>query len=337
MSAPAAASAVGHGQADTAPGTGHDGGPSGEVEQRGHLGRPPASRAEPSCTPPPSRRAAKAASDLLDRNDPGDQLLGRDRTVVDQPDRLGHVVALVEAGTEQFQLAPEEPVQVRPVRGCGWMATMTSRPRVVSTSTAVSTPLAAPDTSKATSAPAPAVRSSPARRRRSLPGRRRRARAARPPLGGTGSGSTSSTRPPRSRATHRDEHADRAAADHDDLFAGGDPRPPDVVDGDRGRLDERRVVQRQRVGKRDHELGRDGPDRLHGAGRVDAEEVQGVADVRVPSPAGGAAPARARRHHRDRLGRRTSRSTPAPTAATRPDISWPITAAAPTRASMSPW
>src|SRR5690606_34482011 len=29
-----------------------------------------------------------------------------------QPDGLGHVIALVEPGTEQFQLAPEIPVQV---------------------------------------------------------------------------------------------------------------------------------------------------------------------------------------------------------------------------------
>ncbi len=71
--------------------------------------------------------------------------------------------------------------------------------------------------------------------------------------------------------------------------------------------------QGQGVGQGDEGVGGDGPALLHGAGGVDADEVQVLADVLVAALAGGAGAVLAQGHHGDRLARGDSRARPAPT------------------------
>ena len=186
-------------------------------------------------------------------------------------------------------------------RGRGWIATRHSRPRTPSTSTAVSTPPAAPDTSKATSAPASPVHSRTSaghilvgrvpRRQPQLLGQQPTVRAQlhHPHLGARG---------PRHQ---RDQDADRPAADHHDLLAPGDLGAAHVVHGHRRRLDQRGPVQRKSVGQPDQGGGGHGPALLHRTRRVDADEVQVLADVLMPRTAGRAGVVPAQRHHRDRV------------------------------------
>ena len=104
------------------------------------------------------------------------------------------------------------------------------------------TPAAAPDTSNATSAPAPPVHPRRTAATSVAAGRRRAARA--PPatarrcgvqldeqhLGARGAGDAG------------DQQADRSATDHDRMLAGAQPRPADVVHRDRRGLHQRAVV-----------------------------------------------------------------------------------------------
>jgi hypothetical protein len=142
---------------------------------------------------------------------------------------------------------------------------MTSRPRVVRTATAVSTPPADPDLEGDISARAVRAvvdESDDVGRGRvdrvdADPGRDRA-----PERVGF------DEQHPRSAAQGdgRDQHPHRPAADHDDLFVFDEAGPPDVVDRDRDRLDERRPVQCQPVGEWEHQVRRNGPRRLHRSG-----------------------------------------------------------------------
>ena len=87
---------------------------------------------------------------------------------------------------------------------------------------------------------------------------------------------------------HGDQHADRAAADNDNLLTGAHIGTAHVVHGHRGRFDERGVVEGEPVGQSDQGVDRDHPGLLHGAGGVDADEVEPVADMVVAGSAGRA-------------------------------------------------
>ena len=86
----------------------------------------------------------------------------------------------------------------------------------------------------------------------------------------------------------RYEQTDRPAADDEGLLALTEGRSPDIVHRDGGRLDHRAHLGREVGRQRDEHSGRDDPARLHRPRRVDAEEVQVVADVRMPRAAGWA-------------------------------------------------
>ena len=62
-----------------------------------------------------------------------------------------------------------------------------------------------------------------------------------------------------------DQHADGTAADDDRLLAGAQAGPAYVVHGNRRRLDQRRVGERKVLGQRDDHIGRNSPALLHRA------------------------------------------------------------------------
>jgi hypothetical protein len=98
-----------------------------------------------------------------------------------------------------------------------------------------------------------------------------------------------------------DEHSDRAATDHDDTVALLHIAASNVVHRHRGWFDESGVVESQCGRERDEHLGGDVPVALQRARRVDADEVQVLADVLITRQAGGTGAVPVERHHRDRV------------------------------------
>lgn len=99
----------------------------------------------------------------------------------------------------------------------------------------------------------------------------------------------------------RDEHADRAAADHDDPLAIRDVGAAHVVHGHGGGLHEGGPVQGEGGGQADEGVRGDGPALLHRARGIDADEVEVLADVVVARGAGRAGAVPAQGHHGHRV------------------------------------
>ena len=234
------------------------------------------------------------------------------------------VLTLVDPGADDGQLAPEDPEQVDLPR-VEWIATMTSRPRTASAWVAVVTPPAEPETSNATSAPAPPVQSSidAMRSARRVEHAQAERRADRPAglvefqhhdVGADGPGGQG------------DQQADRAATDDDDLLAGAHAAPADVVHRDRGRLDQRRAFERE-VRWAAPRARRPGPSTSDCIEPVESmpRKFSRWQMWRVPALAGGHSP-----HQSSGMtvtgSPMAQPATSGPSSAMRPDISWPITA-----------
>ena len=100
------------------------------------------------------------------------------------------------------------------------------------------------------------------------------------------------------------EGADGAAAEHDDLLARGHFAQAHVVASDGQRLQQGTMAEREASRQGEDGLGGHVPIRLKGAGRIDAEEAQLVADMGEAGLAGRAFPAGGEGHHGDGLARR---------------------------------
>src|SRR5262245_28400577 len=99
----------------------------------------------------------------------------------------------------------------------------------------------------------------------------------------------------------RDQRADGAAAEDEDGVTALDIGPIDVVHGDGQGLDQRGVIVGDRVGHAEEPRGADGPVLLHPARKIDAEDLELVAEVRSAHAAGAAASAADDRLHHDSI------------------------------------
>ncbi len=143
-----------------------------------------------------------------------------------------------------------------------------------------------------------------------------------------GFGSTTTTSAPNCAGDGGDQQADRSTADHQHLLPGLHVGAANVVHGDRDGLHERRRPAAARSsGSRTRRSAGTVQRLLHRAGRVDPQEAQ------VAGRCAGCRPGRRRTRRTTATASRSpdhrppSRPRPAPSTATRPDISCPSTAA----------
>jgi len=104
-----------------------------------------------------------------------------------------------------------------------------------------------------------------------------------------------------------DQEPDRSRPHDDRRLTRLQTGPPDVVNRDRCRLDERPLAQRQVLGEWHHQLGRHGPPLLHRTREVDTNDPELLTDVRVAGTARGAFAAPPQRHHGDLLADQVGR------------------------------
>ena len=167
----------------------------------------------------------------------------------------------------------------------------------------ISAPAADPETSNTTSAPAAACFRIHQPDQVRLPRVHRFKSQLDASLSRKGLTSETMTRAPFVLATQRDQHADRPAAQHNHEFARFHFAQPHVMAGHRDRLDQRALLEREMVRQAMQRVRGHGPQALHGAGRVDADEFQFLADVAVAVAAGGASAAGVERTDGDAVAR----------------------------------
>src|SRR4029453_5578346 len=95
-----------------------------------------------------------------------------------------------------------------------------------------------------------------------------------------------------------DKYAHRSTADHDDILTALEASASYVVNRDGGRFDERTVGEIETVGKSDQHLAGYRPELLHRTRRVNAHEVEVLADVPVAGTARRTSAAPAQGHDR---------------------------------------
>ena len=210
----------------------------------------------------------------VERHDRGDQRRrSGSRPSASRRTAVSKSTRLVDTGAEQRQFPPEDAEAGRPRAARGGSPTTTSAPAGAEASTAVATPAAVPETSNATSAPAPSVQSlDPSRGvgcRRVDGGQAERLDDCAPAYG---SGSKTTTWAPARRATIAMSRPIGPAADDDGCSPGGEPRAPHVVHRDRHRLGERGVLSDRPRGRRTSEVSRHVPGDCMEPGRVDPQE-----------------------------------------------------------------
>ena len=147
---------LGHRQADPAPAARDERDLAGEVE---HHAASPAQSIRIFIASPGSS-ASNAAARLGERHDVGDQRVDRDRALGEQADRLLEVGALVDARADRASARARRRGRGRPAAASrGWRRRRAARARRARRSRS-RCPATAPETSNATSAPAPSVHSS---------------------------------------------------------------------------------------------------------------------------------------------------------------------------------